>query len=455
METTFASSHSLFLFFFFTTFISFSFATTASTTKPHRLAIKLIHRDSIFSPFSNPKATIRERAERAFQTSISRLAYLQAKTGRPSSYSFHSNDIQAGVIADNEGIQFLANFSIGTPPVQTLVTMATGSDLLWVQCLPCTKCYNQSIPIFDPSKSSTYSILSCDSPSCIILPRDKACDSSQHCNYEYRFIDNASTKGNLATDVLTFESSKGTTTIPNMVFGCGHENEGMTGRQEAGTLGLGYKETSIVYQIGSDKKFSYCIGNISDPSYAYNQLVLGSGAIIEGYSTPIEIYNGFYYLNLEGISVGNENLNITPGIFDRTDSGGGVIIDSGMTYSALQIDAYNALSVALEKLLDQILEKATAPPSEPFKLCYKGVVGRDLTGLPVVTFHFADDADMVLDEWSMFMQYNEDVFCMAVLQGDLDGLSVIGTMAQQYFNFGYDLVAKKLSFEVIDCEVLA
>ncbi|CAN1837233.1 Probable aspartic protease At2g35615 [Linum perenne] len=52
---------------------------------------------------------------------------------------------------------FYVNFSIGQPTVPQLAIMDTGSDMLWVNCLPCIPCAPISgALLFDPLKSKTY-----------------------------------------------------------------------------------------------------------------------------------------------------------------------------------------------------------------------------------------------------------------------------------------------------------
>ena len=53
---------------------------------------------------------------------------------------------------------------LGTPPQKFVVLVDTGSDLVWVQCQPCTSphmCYNETDPFFNPSASSSYSAVPC------------------------------------------------------------------------------------------------------------------------------------------------------------------------------------------------------------------------------------------------------------------------------------------------------
>ncbi|XP_038695455.1 aspartic proteinase CDR1-like [Tripterygium wilfordii] len=428
-------------------FLALTTKTLAAITKPQKLGTRLIHYDSIYSPYYNSTATAADRFRLAVHKSRKRLAYLQAR----ASFSASDDDARAGLVADENGVQFMANFSIGMPPVPQLLTMDTGSDLLWVQCKPCTKCFEQSSPVFDPSKSSTYANLPCNSPSCSISSSDK-CDPLNNCKFSLGYLDGTKVAGIMGTEKLTFETNdEGETTINDVVFGCGHDNDVNNG-QPSGVLGLGPDSISLVSKLGS--KFSYCVGSIRDPKYSFNQLNLGDGVIIEGDSTPLELFHTLYYVTLEGISVAENMLKIDPRVFKRTYYGnGGVVIDSGSTVTFLATLAYDSLSDQVKSLLDGKLERVT-DTGDPKTLCYKGDIERDLSGFPVVTFHFAGGAELGLDIGSLFVKNDAGGFCMAVRESDHNGLNVIGIMAQQSYNIAFDLIGKTVSFQRIDCELL-
>ncbi|CAN1185022.1 Aspartic proteinase CDR1 [Linum perenne] len=60
--------------------------------------------------------------------------------------------------------------------------------------------------------------------------------------------------------------------------------------------------------------------------------------------------------------------------------------------------------------------------------------------------------ELVLDNFGMFIQVEDDVFCFAFLRSPK--VSFIGLMAQQRYNIGYDLKNRRLHFQEIDCEIL-
>lgn len=64
--------------------------------------------------------------------------------------------------------EYLMEISLGSPAQKFSAIVDTGSDLVWVQCLPCKKCFSQDGPKFDPSKSSTYETVACSDPLCLV-----------------------------------------------------------------------------------------------------------------------------------------------------------------------------------------------------------------------------------------------------------------------------------------------
>ncbi|CAN1328285.1 hypothetical protein LINPERPRIM_LOCUS34389 [Linum perenne] len=93
------------------------------------------------------------------------------------------------------------------------------------------------------------------------------------------------------------------------------------------------------------------------------------------------------------------------------------------------------------------------PVKSPFELCYKGSVYREARGFPPIGIQFIEEGELVLDNFGMFKQVEDDKFCLAFLRSTI-GVSLIGMMAQQGYNIGYDLIKEKLYIKDIDCQTV-
>ncbi|KAK2991370.1 hypothetical protein RJ640_024043 [Escallonia rubra] len=416
--------------------------TDSIATSPYRFVANLIHHDSVLSPFYNANATIADRANQSLERSLAQLSYLKATTTVET-----PEDIRGLMVASSRS--FLVSMFIGEPSVHQFLWMDTGSSLFWVYCIPCTGC-NTYNPIFNPSLSSTYYPLPCNNdPYCAAH-----CDHAKNwCTVSETYGDGASVYGNYATERLSFLiPNEGTTTAPNVLFGCGRVmNEPNT--EMNGLMGLGYGGTSLARQLGT--KFSYCIGNVGDPDYMHNRLIIGNGAVVVGKSTALAMHNGWYYLKFEKITVGHNTLEINPRVFQRTPQGRrGVVIDSGTDWTFLIRDAYLALRNTVEQIIGGSLTRSFVP-QRPTALCYYGNVNEDLEPFPIVKFHFRGGAVLELGKQNLFKSLLNVEFCLAVdiANGNTPkDVSIIGVFAQQHHNIGYDLSAQRLYIENMDCE---
>ncbi|KAL0383297.1 UNVERIFIED_CONTAM: Aspartic proteinase nepenthesin-2 [Sesamum calycinum] len=223
-----------------------------------------------------------------------------------------------------------------------------------------------------------------------------------------------------------------------------------------GVLGLGASVLSLITQL-QYSKFSYCIGNISDRSYPYNTLVIGDRIELIGYKTPMIIEHK-YYINLESIKIGNKLLDIDSEIFRRKpDYNGGMVLDTGSTYSFIPQVALDQFEGETGKLIDLLLVRNSSIKYREYtRLCYNGVLTRDLTGFPTVQFQFQGDATMELTDENIFQQTYDGTFCLAILPSETLGtsISLLGNLMQQYFYIAYDLRDKKLSFQRMDCNTV-
>ncbi|TKY49535.1 Aspartic proteinase CDR1 [Spatholobus suberectus] len=408
-------------------------------------SVQLIHRDSPKSPFYNPAETPFQQLNNAFHRSFNRANHFYPK-------SKVSQETPQSVITSNHG-EYLVKYSIGTPPFEVMGIADTGSDLVWTQCKPCEQCYNQTNPLFDPSKSVTYEPVSCYSSLCLSV-RQSNCHSDTgdpNCEYTVSYGDGSHSRGNLAFETLTLGSTTGSSVaIPKIPIGCGVNNAGEFDSKGSGIVGLGGGALSLITQLGSaiDYKFSYCLVPLFE-SKSTSKLNFGENAVVAGpgtVSTPIipGIVNTFYLLKLEGMSVGPKRIEFV-GDSTSNDAVGNTIIDSGTTLTFLPKYFYRKLE---SEVAAQINLERVKSPDQSLSLCYKSPPNNAIQA-PLITAHFTG-ADVVLNSLNTFVGVSDNVTCFAFASLETE-YSIFGNIAQTNHLVGYDLLKKIVSFKPTDC----
>ncbi|CAA3015889.1 aspartyl protease family 2-like [Olea europaea subsp. europaea] len=344
--------------------------------------------------------------------------------------------------------EYFTRLGIGTPAKFAYMVLDTGSDIVWLQCSPCKKCYSQTDPVFDPAKSSSYLGVSCDSPRCRRLD-SPGCNNRQKCLYQVSYGDGSFTVGDFSTETLTFGRNR----VKNIAIGCGHDNEGLF-IGAAGLLGLGRGKLSFPGQAGSrfGNKFSYCLVDRSASSRS-SSIIFGKSAATtrNAVFTPLLInpkLDTFYYVGLNGISVGGTRVaGITPSLFNLDSYGdGGVIVDSGTSVTRLNQPAYIALRDAFRARTSNFKR---AQDFSLFDTCF------DLSGMtevkvPTVVLHFTN-ADVSLPASNYLIPVDTDgKFCFA-FAGTRIGMTIIGNIQQQSFRVVFDLANSRVGFAPRGC----
>ncbi|XP_059276508.1 aspartic proteinase CDR1-like [Lycium ferocissimum] len=435
----------VFLAFFHLSFVSCR--KIISNVGEDGFTLDFIHRDSSRSPFYNPSNTQSNRLRNAFHRSVSRASFFSKNSLATT------NTIQSDIYPIPG--EYLMKLSIGTPPVEILAIADTGSDLTWTQCKPCINCFKQTAPLFDSRKSSTYKTVGCDTKEC--ASTGYSCVRGNVCEYQMNYGDASHTVGDLAFEKFTFPSTSGkNVSIPHVAFGCGHDNGGTFMKYTSGIIGLGGGEVSIINQLKKqiNGKFSYCLIPLqSSNSNFTSHINFGSSAIVSGnkvVSTPLikKESSTFYYLNLEGVSVGNKTLEFKSSKIGSSSIGvggdeGNIIIDSGTTLTLLPNDFYLNLE---SMLVDSIRATKKDDPSGTFGLCYESENGT--IDAPTIVAHFTN-ADLELAPSSTFAEVEEGLVCLTIVPAQ--EIAIFGNLAQGNFLIGYDLAAKKVSFKPTDC----
>ncbi|XP_020538478.1 aspartyl protease family protein 2 [Jatropha curcas] len=421
--------------------------TLTDTADSTTFSLQLHHIDAL-SNNKTPQDLFGERLQRdAFRVeALSSVAASAVGAGGRVGTGFSSSVISG--LAQGSG-EYFTRIGVGTPPRYVYMVLDTGSDIVWIQCAPCNKCYSQSDPVFDPRKSRSFAGIPCGSPLCNRLDSPGCNTQKRTCMYQVSYGDGSFTYGDFSTETLTFRRTK----VRRVAIGCGHDNQGLF-VGAAGLLGLGRGRLSFPSQTGAqfNRKFSYCLVDRSASSKP-SSVVFGDSAISRtARFTPLisnPKLDTFYYVELLGISVGGTRVpGITASLFKLDQTGnGGVIIDSGTSVTRLTRPAYVALRNAFRVGASNLKR---APEFSLFDTCFD-LSGKTEVKVPTVALHFRG-ADVSLPASNYLIPVDSDgSFCFA-FAGTMSGLSIIGNIQQQGFRVVYDLAGSRVGFAPRGCQ---
>ncbi|KAG5141939.1 hypothetical protein JHK82_017634 [Glycine max] len=427
--------------------LSWPESATAEPDPEPTTSLSLHHIDALsFNKTPSQLFHLRLERDAARVKTLTHLAAATNKTRPANPGSGFSSSVVSG-LSQGSG-EYFTRLGVGTPPKYLYMVLDTGSDVVWLQCKPCTKCYSQTDQIFDPSKSKSFAGIPCYSPLCRRLDSPGCSLKNNLCQYQVSYGDGSFTFGDFSTETLTFRRAA----VPRVAIGCGHDNEGLF-VGAAGLLGLGRGGLSFPTQTGTrfNNKFSYCLTDRT-ASAKPSSIVFGDSAVSRtARFTPLvknPKLDTFYYVELLGISVGGAPVRGISASFFRLDStgNGGVIIDSGTSVTRLTRPAYVSLRDAFRVGASHLKR---APEFSLFDTCY------DLSGLsevkvPTVVLHFRG-ADVSLPAANYLVPVdNSGSFCFA-FAGTMSGLSIIGNIQQQGFRVVFDLAGSRVGFAPRGC----
>ncbi|XP_021735276.1 aspartyl protease family protein 2-like [Chenopodium quinoa] len=365
--------------------------------------------------------------------------------------------------------EYFMDVYVGTPPKHFSLIVDTGSDLNWIQCVPCYDCFEQNGPHYDPKDSLSFKNISCQDPRCDLVsspdPPVPCKGRNQSCPYFYWYGDSSNTTGDFALETFTVNltSPNGDSEfkkVDNVMFGCGHWNRGLF-HGAAGLLGLGKGPLSFSSQLQSiyGHSFSYClVDRNSDPSVS-SKLIFGEDKdllnhpelkftkLVNGKDNPVDT---FYYVEIKSVSVGGEMLNIPKEMWDfMEDGGGGTIVDSGTTLSYFVEPAYDVIKSAFMKKINKYPLVSDFPILSP---CYNvsGVENNDLE-MPSFRIQFSDGAEWNFPVQNYFIRIDQEVVCLAMMGTKRSAFSIIGNYQQQNFHMLYDTKRSRIGYAPTSC----
>ena len=368
--------------------------------------------------------------------------------------------------------EYFMDVFIGTPPKHYSLILDTGSDLNWIQSLPCYDCFQQNGPYYDPKESQSFQNISCHDPRCqLVSPPDppQACtEENQTCPYFYWYGDSSNTTGDFALETFTINLTAHTgksefRQLENMMFGSGHWNRGLF-HGAAGLLGLGRGPLSFSSQLQSSygHSFSYCLVDRNSDQNVSSKLIFGEDkgllghkelnftSFVSGKDNPVET---FYYIQIKSIIVGGEVLDIPQETWKLSSQGlGGTIIDSGTTLSYFANPAYKIIEEAfVRKVKKYPIVADYFPILHP---CYN-VSGVKDTELPTFGIEFVDGAIWNFPTENYFIRLDpEEIVCLAMMENSRSAMSILGNYQQQNFHISYDTKRSRLGFAPANCAEL-
>ncbi|KAL3522969.1 hypothetical protein ACH5RR_015803 [Cinchona calisaya] len=396
---------------------------------------------------------------------------------------------------------YLISLNVGTPSQTIQVYMDTGSDLTWVPCgnlsFNCIDCddYKDSkvMASFSPFSSSSSIRDSCSSSFCIDIhssdnPYDPCTVAGcslgtllkstcyRPCpSFAYTYGEGV-VSGILTRDTLKVHGNNPSGAfreIPNFCFGC----VGTTYREPIGIAGFGKGLLSLTSQLGFlQKGFSHCFlpfkfannPNISSPLIVGDQAISSKDHMQFTPMLKCPMYPNFYYIGLEAITLSNITSTEVPLSLREFDSlgNGGMLIDSGTTYTHLPKPLYTDLLNVLQSMITYPRARDVEMRSG-FDLCYRipcpnnNIFEDD--HLPSITFHFLNNVSVALPQGNSFYAMGAPVNFTVVKcllfqsmdDNEYGPAGVFGSFQQQNMEVVYDLEKGRIGFQPTDCALAA
>ncbi|XP_006662008.1 aspartic proteinase nepenthesin-1-like [Oryza brachyantha] len=341
-------------------------------------------------------------------------------------------------------LNYVANFTVGTPPQPASAVIDLAGELVWTQCKQCQRCFGQDLPLFDPAASSTYRAEPCGTALCESVPKDSRNCSGNVCTYAAS-TNAGDTVGKVGVDTFAVGTAKA-----SLAFGCVVESDIDTMGGPSGFVGLGRTPWSLVAQTNVTA-FSYCLA--PHDAGKNSALFLGSSAKLAGgnsASTPFVTTSGddlsnYYKIHLEGLKAGDVVIPLPP-------SGSTVLLDTFSPVTFLVDGAYQAVKKAVTAAVGA---SPTATPVDPFDLCFPKA---SASSAPDLVFTFQGAAALTVPPSNYLLDYKNGTVCLAMLSSarlNSTELSVLGSLQQENFHMLFDLDKQTLSFQPADCSKLS
>lgn len=376
----------------------------------------------------------------------------------------------ANKLSFHHNVSLTISLTVGSPPQTVTMVLDTGSELSWLHCKRTLTLKS----IFDPLRSSSYSPVSCSSPTCMARTRNfpipVSCDSKKLCHVTLSYADASSAEGSLASETFRIDDSN----LPGTIFGCMDSIQTSNLYEDSvdtGLMGMNRGSLSFVTQLGFPK-FSYCISGRDSTGI----LLFGEANIPWlkplNYTPLVQIYTPLpyfdrvaYTVQLDGIRVSAKVLQLPTSIFVPDHTGAGqTMVDSGTQFTFLLGPVYTALKTEFLQQTKEILTVLDDPNfvfQGAMDLCYRvPLTQRSLPALPTVTLMFRGAEMSVSAERLVYrvpaqVRGNDGIWCFTFGNSDLLGIEayVIGHHHQQNLWMEFDLEKSRVGLAEFRCDL--
>ncbi|GLT26285.1 hypothetical protein SLA2020_013660 [Shorea laevis] len=378
--------------------------------------------ESTMRDLSRIQTLHRRVVEKKNQNTISRLSKDRkqqsvAPAAAPESYTSGFPGQMVATLESGVSLgsgEYFIDVFIGTPAKHFPLILDTGSDLNWIQCVPCYDCFEQNGPYYDPKDSGSFRNISCHDERCNLVsspdPPQPCKAENQTCPYYYWYGDSSNTTGDFALETFTVNLTSPTEKsefrqVENVMFGCGHWNRGLF-HGAAGLLGFGRGPLSFSSQLKSlyGHSFSYCLVDRNSNTSVSSKLIFGEDKDL----------------------LNHPKLNFTSLVADP---------------------AYEIIKEAFVKKIKGYPVLKDFPVLDP---CYN-VSGVEKMELPEFGILFADGGVWNFPVENYFIPLEKEVVCLAILGTPRSPFSIIGNYQQQNFHILYDTKKSRLGYAPMSC----
>ncbi|KAM6552130.1 hypothetical protein CsatB_001938 [Cannabis sativa] len=324
--------------------------------------------------------------------------------------------------------EYFVHVTIGTPGQRFVLVADTGSELTWMNCR-----YKN----YEPKKKGKEPIFKAD-----------------------EYLQGSAALGFFGNETISVDLTNGKKkTLNNVLIGCTQTIKDEQGifKGAHGVLGLGNGKHTFTSKAAQDfgSKFSYCLVDHLSSQNLTNYIVFGSTRPKTALSSRVQrtplVLGGalgpLYGVNIVGISVGGQVVNIPPAVWD-VNRGGGTVLDSGTSLTFLAEPAYKPVTAAFSKYMSKL--QRLPDDGGPFEFCYNSTRFQDSL-VPSLKIKLANGAVFEPPMKSYILDVAPETRCLGFVSASWPGTSIIGNIMQQNHLWEFDLGKSLLSFAPSTC----